>query len=404
MTDYERACKVVPSGSLTRSKAPGRFYPLGAGPHYCARGHGAYLVAADGSEYLDMLCALGAISLGYGVTGMGAMRAIRDGGIYSLPSTLEAEAAEVMLAHVAPWAARVKFTKTGSESTHAAYRIAKHATGRPLVVTFADAYHGWYEWSWRGPDGVPESPFTRLAPYGVDLEAWTYEQQLDPSKIAAVFVEPHRWQATPMSWLAHVREFCTAHGIVFVLDEMIYGGRWALGGASAFFGVTPDLACYGKALGNGAAIAAVVGSADLVETAGGMVSGTFSGDTVGLAALIEVVGAYARTPVIETLWHRGDQLAGGLRAACARHPALGAVVEGAGNVHLRVRFADPAHGPAFSAQMVRHGILWHPDCTNVCASHTAAMMAWVVEAADASMAALVPSRAAFDTAEIGGGQ
>ena len=134
MSHYDDACKVIPGGSLTRSKAPGRFYPIGAGPHYAVRGRGAHLYTDTGDELLDMLCALGAISLGYGATPYGARRAVDDGGVYSLPSVLEARAAEMMLQHVAPWAERVKFTKTGSESTHAAYRIAKHATGRPLTM------------------------------------------------------------------------------------------------------------------------------------------------------------------------------------------------------------------------------------------------------------------------------
>ena len=397
MTDYDRAV-VIPGRSLTRSKAPGRFFPVGAGPHFCTYGHGAYLTATDGKAYLDMLCGLGAISLGYGLTGCEEGRAVADGGTYSLPSTLEAEAGEVMLQHVAPWASRVRFVKTGSESTHAAYRIAKHATGRRYVMVGDWSYHGWSEWSWRKPDGTPEDERTITYCHHADLWNWWHrtpsapilriEKAIEPEQIAAVFVEPHRWEPTDVGWLKSLRAWCSEHGIILVFDEMIYGGRWALGGASEFFGVTPDLACFGKALGNGAAIACVVGNEDLLEAHGQMVSGTFSGDTVGLAALIEVVGVYARNPVIETLWQRGGQLRRGLLAVCGRHPSLGAVVEGAGVVHQRLRFPAPETGQAFAAQMVTRGILWHPDCVNVCFSHTEAMIDAVIEAADASMAAL----------------
>jgi glutamate-1-semialdehyde 2,1-aminomutase len=388
MTHYDRASRVIPGASLTRSKAPGRFYPVGTGPHYAVRGHGPYLVCEDGAELIDMLCALGAISLGYGMTPHAAKRAIEDGALYSLPSLLEAEAAELLLRLVAPWAEQVRFVKTGSEATHAAYRIAKHATGRAVVLMADSGYHGWHEWCQRDGNGQPESPFTAFYPYGCYLPAWMDQHRLEPGDIAAVFVEPHRWEPTEYDWLAQMRDEAHGMGALFVLDEMIYGGRWAVGGASEFFGVVPDLACYGKAIGNGAAIAAVVGPADLLLAHGQMVSGTYSGETVGLGALVDTLGVYEREPVIATLWARGEQLRDGLTRAAAAHPGLHATVGGAAPVHLRMRFRDPALGPVFSEQMMRRGVLWLPDCANVMAAHTPEIIEQVIHAADDSMAAL----------------
>jgi len=293
-----------------------------------------------------------------------------------------------MLTYVAPWAQQVRFVKTGSEATHAAYRIAKRATGREVVLMGDWAYHGWHEWCSTTPDGVPESPFTVRFPHGAYLPAWLDSQNIEWSQIAAVFIEPHRWQPTDRNWLQDVKRECWANGTLLVFDEMIYGGRWALGGASEFFGVTPDLACYGKALGNGAPIACVVGSRDLIGTHGEMVSGTYSGETVGLEALIEVVEFYRTHDVIGHLWQRGAQLVDGLKQACAQYPSLGAVVEGAAPVHVRLRFADPALGLAFSAQMVQRDVLWHPDCVNVSYAHTRAIIETVVQAAADSLAAL----------------
>ena len=230
---------------------------------------------------------------------------------------------------------------------------------------------------------------TVIYPYGVALADWLADQQIDPSQIAAVFIEPHRWQPTRTGWLQDVRLFCKAAGIVLVFDEMIYGGRWALGGASEFFDVQPDLACYGKALGNGAAIAAVVGPASLLEDHGSMVSGTFSGDTVGLAAFIDTVQFYTDFSVIDTLWERGARLAEGLARSCAAFPALKAEVQGAAPVHLRVTFGDPSMGQRFAKQMMLRDVLVHPDCWNVSYSHTDAIIKQVVQAADDAMYALV---------------
>lgn len=388
MSHYDDALRVIPNASLTRSKAPGRFYPINSGPHYAVRGIGCHLYTDTGDELIDMLCGLGAISLGYGRTPYGARRAVDDGMTYSLPSVLEAKAAQVMLREVCPWAERVKFTKTGSESTHAAYRIAKHATGRPLVVVFEGAYHGWYEWSWRGPSGVPDSPYTILAPYGVNLALWLDANRHRADEIAAVFVEPHRWQPTDKAWLEDVAAFCELNGILLVFDEMIYGGRWALGGASEFFGVIPDLACYGKALGNGASIAAVVGPASLLEAHGEMVSGTFSGDTVGLSALIDTVEFYKRNDVIQHLWWQGSHLSLGLAEVASQHPSLDARVEGAAPVHIRLAFANPTMGKRFSRQMMLRDVLWHPDCVNLSYSHTESVITQVIQAADDAMYAL----------------
>ncbi len=118
---------VIPGRSLTRSKAPGRYAPFGTGPHYAREGHGCILRDIDGHDYIDMVAALGAISLGYGECAIAARDQLDllGGGLFSLPVGAEVEAAEAVIATVAPWATRVRFTKTGSEATHAAYRIAK---------------------------------------------------------------------------------------------------------------------------------------------------------------------------------------------------------------------------------------------------------------------------------------
>jgi glutamate-1-semialdehyde aminotransferase len=370
---HERA-RSIPGHSLTRSKAPGQFFPVTRGPLYCAQGRGAVLVDADGNEFIDMLCGLGAISLGYGVVGM-------DGaaGVFSLPHQLEGAAAERLLDDVAPWATSVRFVKTGSEATHAAYRVAKRATGRPHVLIGDWAYHGWHEWCEKRLDGTPESADTFLYPYGKD---WGENHTGRPQDVAAVFVEPHRWQPNDVEWLRNLRRWCTANGALLVFDEMIYGGRWAMGGATELYGVTPDLACYGKALGNGAAVACVVGSEVLAEH-GALVSGTYSGDVTGLGHLLGTLDVYRGLRVIDALWERGEQLKAGLEQVAGAHPEI-MRREGAA-VHQRLRFSDSRIAPRFGTAMADRGVLWHPACVNVCAAHTREQIDQVVAAAGESM-------------------
>lgn len=371
---YDRAA-IIPGRSLTRSKAPDRLLR-----DWARATDEATIYGASGRAYLDMLCGLGAISLGYNDIG-----GRYSGGVCSLPWVDEIEAAEAVLTHIAPWASHVRFVKTGSEACHAAYRIAKAATGRSRVLVGNWAYHGWHEWC---------TPPLFLYPHGTEFFA---EEGHD---IAAVFLEPHRWEPTDLEWLRSVRAFCDRTGALLVFDSMIYGGRWAIGGASEFFGVQPDLECFGKAFGNGRAVAFVVGR-DAMRDHGELASGTYSGDTAGLTAVLETLTCYTNQPVIETLWARGKQLRAALTEAVTLAGWEGeAFVEGAGDPHLRLRFVEPvpqetvapydyrpasagarpyAHG--FKEQMANRGILWYPDCVNVMYAHTEAQIAQVGQAA-----------------------
>lgn len=372
------AATAIGGRSLTRSKAPGKLFDVGAGPMYMAGGLGAVLEDVDGNQFIDMVCALGAISLGYGRATERACDALHGGWVGSLPSPLEHQAADAVLAQVAPWASTVRFVKTGSEATHAAYRVAKAATGRPYVLVGDWAYHGWHEWS--------QKTYSKTCfhyPHGVDFAA-----VVNPSDIAAVFVEPHRWEPTPPGWLAGARAFCDRVGALLVFDDLIYGLRAAKAGSAEFFGVRPDLACFGKALGNGAPIACVVGNQALVAH-GELVSGTYSGDTAALAAALDVLDVYRTAPVIQTLWDRGLQLHDGLDRALDDAGWRGeAFVEGTIAPHQRLRFAEPANGRRFCAEMASLGVLCHPDLLNVCYAHTAEQIATVGAAARASLEAL----------------
>ena len=391
MICYDHA-EAISGHSLTRSKAPGKMFEIGAGPMYADHGSGAVVFDVDGNPFIDMVCALGAVSLGYTHhrSAGAAVREIEKGWLYSLPHRVEGEAAEAILSRVAPWAYRVRFVKTGSEATHAAYRIAKAATGRSHIIVASNAYHGWHEAVSFETDAarVSLSGTAWRYKYGVDWSRVTFDY-IDPSKVAAVFVEPARWEdPNPDGWLERTAQFWRARGALVVFDEMIYGCRWALGGASEYFGVTPDLACFGKAIGNGAPLACVVGNRVLSEH-GQIVSGTYSGDVAALSACVGVLETYRHEPVIETLWKRGRQLQRGLRWAIET-AGVEAVIEGA-PVHQRILFPnddDKQRGRAFCQQMAARGVLFHPDLCNLSYAHTPEQIEQVVEAAAESLKAL----------------
>lgn len=349
---YERA-HVIPGRSLTRSKA---IFKRWAGSAY-----GAVVVDVDGREFIDMLCGLGAISLGYTHP--------MYGGVCSLPYGSEVYAAEAVLQHVAPWASWVRFTKTGSESTVAARMIAQAVTGRQRVLIGDWAFHGW--------------------PWAQHPKADTYAlgaMDLDLSDVAAVFVEPHRWRPVYASWLKHLRGQCDRAGALLVFDSMIWGGRWHLGGASGWFNIQPDLETHGKAFGNGQAVAFVVGAGRGYQH-GEIVSGTYSGHSAGLDAVLDTLHVYTTNPVIETLWDRGRQLAAGLDTLVALHADLLAAREGA-PVHQRLRFHKSDDGERFARLMWDKGVLWHPGAVNVMYSHTPEQIDQVIAAAAESLEAM----------------
>lgn len=385
--DYYGRAGRIPGRSLTRSKAPGKMFDVGAGPMYARSAEGAVITDADGNEFIDTCCALGAVSLGYGVAPPAERKHV-----FSLPHVAEVHAAEAVLKTVAPWATHVRFTKTGSEATHAAYRIAKRATGRRLVLVGDWAYHGWHEWC-----DDKTFPWTLRFAHGCAFRdekltgIFTVDGEIHgPNEFAAVFIEPHRWEPVSRTWLQYVREWCTKHGVLLVMDEMIYGARFATGGATAMFGVQPDLACFGKAIGNGAAVACVVGR-DVLEEHGEVASGTYSGDAAGLAAVCDTLRAYSTDPVLPHLHQIGIQLQVGLDAAIARAGWGGAAVREGAPVHQRIRFlADdpqaPALGRRFAAGMASRGVLWHPAVVNVCYAHSPEQVARVCKCAGETLA------------------
>lgn len=348
--------EVIPGRSATRSKK--------VFARWAAYADGAIVTDVDGNKYIDMGCALGAISLGY------RPRQLYGSGVCTLPYSVEVEAARLVLQHVAPWASYIKWVKTGSEATHAAYRIAKAATGRPVVCRFDGAYHGWHEWSSDDAGALSYKPEADW-----DLEWWARSR----GGFAAVFYEPSRFEPVDVGFLQKLREYCTRTGALLVFDEMIYGGRWALGGCTEYHGVTPDLACFGKAYGNGQSVAFVVGR-DALRDHGEMVSGTFSGDSIGLQALCDTIETYISEPVISTLWARAYYLHTLFSKAI---PASFATLTGPAPL-MGIRYAHPEHKQPFVEAMAKRGVLCYGDWLMVMFSHSDDHMYQVVEAAEAA--------------------
>lgn len=359
MTLRDRAEAMTPRGSHTMSKRPAS-YPID-GERFAVSGTGASIIATDGKSYLDFVCSLGATTLGYGHPTITAsvMQQVQQGSLFSMPHRLEIEVAE-RLCDVIPCAGQIRFLKTGSEACAAAASIARAYTGRNVILCEDSGYHGWHD-GFRvlsaSHPGVPDGmhSFVRTFAYG-DLDS--LDKMLD-SDVAAVMMEPARLTRPPAWFLHDALERVHRAGAVMIFDEMILGARHALAGGQSFFNVIPDIATFGKAFGAGYPFAFVAGRKEMMQHAW-TISGTYSGDTIGLAACRAMLQVYEEERTVETISRNGSILWKALFDT-------GEVTLHGYTPHFQMRLIhhDQRVGISYFVQeCAKHGVLFHPQIIN----------------------------------------
>lgn len=318
----ERALKSIPLGTQTFSKSKTQ-YPFGASPFYIQKAKGSKVWDIDGNEYIDYICGLGAISLGYNDEDvMKAVKAqLEEGTLFSLPHPIEVLVAEKMKEMI-PCAEMVRFGKNGSDATAGAVRVSRAFTNRDYVV--ACGYHGWQDWyigSTPRNLGVPEATkeLTLKFEYN-NIESLNKLFKEYPNKIACVIMEAMNFEYPKEGFLQEVKDLCHKNGALFVLDEMITGFRYSNGGAQEYFGVTPDLATFGKGMANGYPISAVCGRADIMQLFEEcFFSFTFGGETLSLAASLATMTKYQNKPVIEKMKENGLKIESNLNSLIEKY-------------------------------------------------------------------------------------
>lgn len=371
-----RALRVSPNGSQTKSKAPGRVGPsFGSGevtdfPLFAIRGVGAYLRDDRGREYLDCFGANATVPLGYAYAPvvLAVTDALNRGSLLSLPHVLEAEVSEQFLRVCAPWAEQVRWVKTGTEALMAAVRVARAVTRRAKIVALASSYHGWADWTdarhvASGWNGVPLE-----ARHGIVLIR-VGDSRAALTDAAALVIEPERWTSMDPIWLMDIVKAAREAGAVVIFDELVYGLRWAKGGGSEYYGVTPDLAAFGKALGNGVPVACFCGLAEIMQVAGQYISGTYFGDTLGLAAADAVLKEYDTRDVIGELWDNGAAMWQAFEGALSAEATAAGVRLGGRPVHWRLDASDLVLDETL-IRCAAAGVLVHRASNNASAAMT----------------------------------
>src|SRR5438309_1512435 len=333
------------------------------------RGSGSRIYDVDGNEYIDWMMAFGALPLGHAHPAVAA--AISDaastGAHFATATEIEIEVAE-LLRQLAPCAERVRFANTGTEAVMAALRLARGYTGRPKIIKFEGHYHGWYDdllissnplpvtamGHPRDPIKVPDSSGlnqhalddTIVVPWN-DLPALQHALENHPGQIAAIITEgvmANMGVIPPADgYLQGLQKLARANGIIFILDETVTGFRIAPGGCQEHYQLSPDLVTFGKALGSGLPVAALVGRAaimDALQWGGVLHYGTHNGSRIGMFAARANLRVLTRdhNASFRHSWKISEKLCSGLRQLLQKK-GRAAIVQNVGPM-LQIMFTD----------------------------------------------------------------
>lgn len=387
-TLYARAREIVPAGTQTFSKGVTQFVD-GFAPKFLRRGKGARVWDVDGNEYLDYIMACHPLILGYADSDVNAavIEQLEDGSTFSQMHPLEVEVTELLIEAV-PCAEAARFGKNGADATTVAVRVARAVTGRDHVAYCG--YHGWHDWYIANTDlnsGIPKfnQELAHSFTYN-DIDSLERIFAAHPGQVACVIMEPLTILEPKDGFLSEVKKMAHHHGTLLVFDEIITGFRFAFGGAQELTGVTPDLACYAKAISNGIPLSAVVGKKDymfaLEKT---FFSFTYGGDCIGLAAAKACIPKLKREKVPEHLWRVGAVLKDGYNklanqygladfTQCIGYPCRTIV-----SFDGRGRFDELEMKSYFQQELIRRGILWTAYHA-LCWSHKEADIAYTLNA------------------------
>lgn len=385
---FERAAKVIPGASQTFSKSSFQFVG-GVSPLFLRRGHGCRVWDVDDNEYIDNIQGLLPNILGYAHPEV--TRAVADqcaeGHSFSLPHPLETELAE-RLVQIIPCAEMIRFGLNGSDATSGAVRVARAFTERDRIACCG--YHGWQDWyvgSTTRNAGVPGAVqgLTHTFPYN-DSNALEALLGRHPEEFAVVILEPFNFVEPDPGYLDEVRDITHRHGALLVFDEICTGFHFGLGGAQRQYGVTPDLACFGKAMGNGFPISCVAGRSEVMRLFEEVFfSFTFAGALSGIVASMKVIDILESTDALARMEANGKRLQDGFNTL-ARLAGLDDRFDCVGRPQwslMRFRNSSGAHSllerSLFQQEAVKRGILTLTT-HNLTAAHDEASIEEILEA------------------------
>lgn len=389
---YNRAIGLIPSVTQTLAKGPTQWIK-GVAPKYLVKGKGSHVWDADGNEYIDYMMGVGPLSLGYAYPKIdeAITKQLEDGITFSMMHPLEVEVAE-MIREIIPNAEAVRYSKTGADATSAAIRLARAYTSKNKILCCG--YHGWHDWY------IAVTARNNGIPDAVQALSFTFNyNDLDSVKnsidddVAAIILEPVVFNEPKDNFLQKLSELCDQKGIVLIFDEMWTGFRMALGGAQEYFGITPDLATYSKAVANGMPISILTGKRKIMDFADEDIFfyTTFGGEALSLAAAKATINELRDKNVPMFLNQQGAKLKDGYNSIAVK---LGVDFTKAIGYNWRsmATFDEKAGDPLLQKslmqqEMIKRGVLWQ-GFHNMSFSHSNNDVEYTLQALEESLSIL----------------
>ena len=393
------------------------------------RAKGCEIFDADGKSYVDFRLGYGPIILGYGdprIDQAVVSQIQRGGTLTGFATALDTEVVKQIKA-LCPQVEKVRFANSGTEAVMGAIRTARGYTGRDRVATFEGGFHGLFDemmWksdieNWSSKDvppaiipfggGIPDKTRDLVDQLPLNcFEALENHFSTHGQQLACVVLEPIIGNCGSISatqeWLQRLRDLCTEHGTMLVIDEVKTGFRVAKGGAQQRYGIYADLSTYAKAMGNGYAVAAFGGRADVMDSvgsnAGGVVhGGTYTGNLVGLAAAHATLDILTNTDALETVDRAGDAIqevlgrvftAAGVEHRFAGPPAMFGIhfTETVPTNYRDWKQTDSKLYEAFAWNLIDGGVMLEPDSREpwfICEAHQHMDLGWLEDVASQAM-------------------
>ncbi|WP_278398718.1 aminotransferase class III-fold pyridoxal phosphate-dependent enzyme [Stutzerimonas kunmingensis] len=332
---WKRAKQVIPGGNMLLSKRAEMFLPE-QWPAYFSKAKGCQVWDLDGHEYTDMfIMGIGTNTLGYGHPEVddAVRRTIDSGNMSTFNCPEEVYLAEKLI-EIHPWADMVRFARSGGEANAIAIRIARAASGRDKVAICG--YHGWHDWYLSAnlgddknlaghllpglePKGVPGNLRGTVFPFNYNNFA-ELQALIDNHDIGVIKMEVSRNSGPEDNFLHKVRQLATERGIVLIFDECTSGFRQTFGGLHKLYGVEPDMAMFGKALGNGYAITATIGRREVMEAAQStFISSTFWTERIGPTAALKTLEVMQQVKSWERITQTGQDITTKWQALAQKH-------------------------------------------------------------------------------------
>lgn len=374
----ERARKVIPHQTGTFSRAASSFVE-GVFPAYVESASGSHFTDVDGNIFLDYLLGIGPITLGYNYKPVNdaILEQLQKGILFSLPHPVEVELSE-LISKTVPHADMVKFEKTGSNAVTAAVRAARFKTKREKIAYCGSGgvWHDWQAAMVSRDGGVPDfnKQLIKIFEYNdIDGLEQIFEENKD--EIAAIVLEPTVYDEPSNGFLNNVRKIADRNNSLLILDEIVTGFRFDIGGAQKRFGIKGDLVCFGKGMGNGLPITAVTGPSEFMKLFDSLwVSSTNNSEAFSLAGTITAITEMHSKKTIEYCWKLGTILFEGWNKIASNYN-LNVKMKGY-PVRMKLECYDSQKNISdnFKAliiqEMVKRGIFMSPGVTFLSFSHT----------------------------------